>query len=159
MLGIVWGVVVVALLVAYGVSFREVIMGAFDAFGRSVVICWPGQTSQQAGGERAAGRCIFEQADVDAVLNEVPLIKHACLETVRTMPITYQERLANTAVRGVPRVWRDAQRGSQRRPVDLAGGHDRAAAWPFSSMTYGGNSSAAGPLSERRSRSKVYGSP
>ena len=32
MLGIVWGTVAVALLVAYGSSFRSVMFGAFDAF-------------------------------------------------------------------------------------------------------------------------------
>jgi len=101
MLGIVWGIVAVALLFAYGSSFRSIILGAFDAFGRSVVVCWPGQTSEQAGGERAGRPVRFEQADVDAILAEVPLIKHACLETVRWLPITYRERLVNPPVRGV----------------------------------------------------------
>ncbi len=101
MLGITWGIVAVALLVAYGASFRTILLGAFDAFGRSVVICWPGQTSEQAGGERAGRRVRFEQADVDALRAEVPLIRTACLETVQWLPINYQERLANPPVRGV----------------------------------------------------------
>lgn len=101
MLGIVWGIVAVALLIAYGTSFRSVIVTSFDAFGRSVVICWPGQTSEQAGGERAGRRIRFEQADVDAILQEVSLVKHACLETVRTLPISYMERMVNHHVRGV----------------------------------------------------------
>ena len=101
MLGITWGIVAVALLVAYGVSFRTILMDAFDAFGRSVVICWPGQTSEQAGGERAGRPVRFEQADVDAILAEVPVIRSACLETVQWLPIMYQERLANPPVRGV----------------------------------------------------------
>jgi len=101
MLGIVWGIVAVALLVAYGSSFRTIMVGAFDAFGKSVIIAWPGQTSSQAGGERAGRRIRLEQADVDAVLAEVPLMKSACLESTQWRAITYAERLTNNAVRGV----------------------------------------------------------
>lgn len=101
MLGIVWGIVAVALLVAYGSSFRAVLSGAFDAFGKSVVVCWPGQTSEQAGGERAGRRVRFEQADIDAILAEATLVKHACLETVQWRGVTYQERLQSVPVRGV----------------------------------------------------------
>ena len=101
MMGITWGIVAVALLVAYGVSFRSILLDAFDAFGRSTVVCWPGQTSEQAGGERAGRPVRYEQADVDAILAEVPLVRSACLETVQWLPIMYQERLANPPVRGV----------------------------------------------------------
>jgi putative ABC transport system permease protein len=101
MLGIVWGIVAVALLVAYGSSFRSVMVGAFDAFGKSVIIAWPGQTSSQAGGERAGRPVRLEQADVDAILNEVSLIKSACLESVGWRSVTYAERLTNNPVRGV----------------------------------------------------------
>ncbi len=101
MMGIVWGVAAVALLVAYGTSFRSVLVTSFEAFGKGVVICWPGQTSEQAGGERAGKRVRFEQADVDAILVESPLVKNACLETVRGQPISYRERSVNHIVRGV----------------------------------------------------------
>ena len=53
MLGIVWGIATVTLLIAYGSSFRSVLVHGFDAFGKSVVICWPQQTSEQPGGQRA----------------------------------------------------------------------------------------------------------
>ena len=41
MLGIVWGIATVTLLIAYGSSFRSVLVHGFDAFGKSVVITWP----------------------------------------------------------------------------------------------------------------------
>ena len=41
MLGIVWGIATVTLLIAYGNSFRAVLVNGFDAFGKIVVICWP----------------------------------------------------------------------------------------------------------------------
>lgn len=101
MLGIVWGVVAVAVLIAYGNGFRGVLSTAFDAFGRSAVICWPGQTSQQAGGERAGRRVRFEREDMELVRADATLVKHVSLETVRWHSISYGERMANTAIRGV----------------------------------------------------------
>lgn len=101
MLGIVWGIVTVTLLIAYGNGFRAALVSGFDAFGKSAVICWPGQTSEQAGGERAGKQIRLEQADVDAIHQEATLVKTACLETMRRPAITYMERAANAAVRGV----------------------------------------------------------
>jgi putative ABC transport system permease protein len=102
MLGIVWGIATVTLLIAYGSSFRNVLVSGFDAFGKSVVICWPQQTSEQPGGQRAGKKVVFEKADVDMVKETAPLVKHVCLETVRRPGIAYGDRLAGTAaVRGV----------------------------------------------------------
>jgi putative ABC transport system permease protein len=102
MLGIVWGIATVTLLIAYGSSFRSILVDGFDAFGKSVVICWPQQTSEQPGGQRAGKKVVFEQADVDMVKETAPLVKHVCLETVNRPGIGYGNRLVGTAaVRGV----------------------------------------------------------
>ncbi len=101
MLGIVWGIVTVALLLAYGAGFRRVLVASFDAFGKGAVVCWPQQTSEQAGGQRAGKRVVFEKEDLEMVKQEATLVEQACLETVRFLAITYELRLANTAVRGV----------------------------------------------------------
>ncbi len=102
MLGIVWGIATVTLLIAYGNSFRNVLVSGFDAFGKSVVICWPQQTSEQPGGQRAGKKVRLEQADLDMVKANAPLVKYACLETVRRPGIAYQDRLVGTAaIRGV----------------------------------------------------------
>ncbi len=101
MMGIVWGIVAVTLLIAYGSSFRAILVHAFEAFGKSAVICWPAQTSEQPGGQRAGKVVRFEKADLDLVLSNANLVKHACLETVRYRSITYGDRLVNTAIRGV----------------------------------------------------------
>src|SRR5690242_8054528 len=102
MLGIVWGIATVTLLIAYGSSFRNILVSGFNAFGKSVVICWPQQTSEQPGGQRAGKKVVLEQADVDMVKATAPLVKHVCLETVRRPGISYNDRLVGTApVRGV----------------------------------------------------------
>jgi putative ABC transport system permease protein len=101
MLGIAWGVTTVTLLIAYGGGFRSVMVEAFDAFGKSAVVCWPGQTSEQAGGERAGRRIRLEKADLEFVRADTTLVKDLSLETVQWRPLTYSERLSNSPVRGV----------------------------------------------------------
>ncbi len=101
MLGIIWGIVTVTLLIAYGSGFRITMVRAFEAFGKSAVVAWPGQTSQQAGGERAGKKVRFEQADVDLVKTEATLVKYACLETIGRPAVSYGERVSTSAVRGV----------------------------------------------------------
>ena len=101
MTGIVWGIVAVTLLIAYGSGFRAVLVHAFEAFGRDAVICWPQQTSEQPGGQRAGQTVRLEKADLEAVRESASLVKYACLETVREKSITYGDRLVSTVARGV----------------------------------------------------------
>lgn len=139
MLGIVWGIATVTLLLAYGSSFRHVLVSGFDAFGKSVVICWPQQTSEQPGGQRAGKKVVFEQADIDMVKETAPLVRYACLETVHRPGIAYGDRMVGTAaIRGVcPEYgemrneipsqgrWIDANDEIQRRRVAFLGGRIR----------------------------------
>src|ERR1700731_4651190 len=136
MLGVVWGIATVTLLIAYGNSFRSVLVHGFDAFGKSVVICWPQQTSEQPGGQRAGRKILIEQADIDIVKATAPLVKHVCRETVRRPGIAYGDRMVGTApVRGVcPEYgemrnevpaqgrWIDAEDELERRRVIFLGG-------------------------------------
>jgi len=138
-LGIVWGISTVTLLIAYGSSFRTILVNGFDAFGRSVVICWPQQTSEQPGGQRAGKKVVLEQADLDLVKQTATLVKNACLETVNRPGISYGDRLAGTAaIRGVcPEYgemrneipgegrWIDATDFLERRRVAFLGGRIR----------------------------------
>jgi len=102
MLGIVWGIATVTLLIAYGSSFRKILVGGFNAFGKDVVICWPQQTSEQPGGQRAGKKVVLEKEDIEMVKATAPLVKYACLETVRRPSIAYGDRMVGTdPVRGV----------------------------------------------------------
>lgn len=136
MLGIVWGIATVTLLVAYGSSFRNILVSGFNAFGKSVVICWPQQTSEQPGGQRAGKKVVLEKADIEMVKETAPLVKYACLETVRRPSIAYGDRMVGTdPVRGVcPEYgemrnevpsegrWIDAEDEIERRRVIFLGG-------------------------------------
>ena len=115
MLGIVWGIVAVTVLIAYGSGFRRILTTAFNAFGKSAVVAWPGQTSEQAGGERAGRRVRFEKADRDAIEAEASLVKQISMETVQWRQISYGDSAANTAVRGVEPVYGEIR---NERPSD-----------------------------------------
>jgi putative ABC transport system permease protein len=101
MTGISWGIVAVTLLLSYGSGFRSVLLYTFEVFGKGAVICWPGTTSEQAGGERAGKPVRFEQEDADWVKAQSPLVKRVTLETVKFRGISHDERLSDSAVRGV----------------------------------------------------------
>ncbi|HUO60195.1 MAG TPA: ABC transporter permease [Candidatus Acidoferrales bacterium] len=116
MLGIVWGITSVTLLIAYGSGFRSVLLTAFKSFGNDPVICWPQQTSEQPGGQRAGYHVKFEQADVDLIKSNVSIVKYACLEGARGLPMQYGERVFNPTVRGVC-----AEYGEMRNEVPSEG--------------------------------------
>ena len=101
MTGISWGIVAVTLLLSYGSGFRSVLLYTFEVFGKGAVICWPGTTSEQAGGERAGKQVRFEQEDADWVKAQSPLIKRVTLETVKFKGVSHDERLMDSATRGV----------------------------------------------------------
>jgi putative ABC transport system permease protein len=89
------------MLLAYGNGFRDALSRGFaNAFGSGVVIVWPGQTSMQAGGERAGRRVRLTVDDAHAVA-ELPLVKFASPEVVDTKNVSYGNRLASYLVRGV----------------------------------------------------------
>jgi putative ABC transport system permease protein len=105
MFGVIWGIASVTLLMSYGSGFRTVLISAFDAFGKSAFVVWPGQTSMQAGGERAGKRIRFERADAEAALAEGTAIKYISMETVRRPALGYGTRQRQAAVRGVDPIY------------------------------------------------------
>ncbi len=101
MLGIVWGIAAVTLLMSYGNGFRSLMIGTLHNFSKSAIIVFPGQTSEQAGGERAGRRIRIELADLEMAQAESPLIRKICPETIRRVPLVYQDNTFQANVRGV----------------------------------------------------------
>ena len=101
MSGIVWGIAAVTLLLAYGNGFQTVMVGLFQNFSKTCVIAFPGQTSMQAGGERAGKKVQFEKEDLEVAKAESPVIKLICPELMRRPKIGYQDRSFDLQLRGV----------------------------------------------------------
>ena len=101
MLGISWGIVSVVMLLAYGEGFNAALLRGFKgAFGDGVTVMFPGQTSMQAGGERAGKRLRMRLADVEAV-RELPLLKGWSPEFMQVHPVSWGTRQASYLVRAV----------------------------------------------------------
>ena len=101
MTGISWGIVAVVLLMAYGNGFHNAIMIGFRrAFSSGTVVVWNGQTSMQAGGERAGRRIRLKDDDVDAI-RQLGTIKDASPESVQYLPLVFGLKQTTAAVRGV----------------------------------------------------------
>jgi putative ABC transport system permease protein len=101
MLGIAWGIVTVVVLMAYGQGFRRALVVGFrNAFSDGVARAYNGQTSMQAGGERAGRRIFLKEDDAEAV-KELGTVKYASPEYIESMPMSYGTRQTTVGVRGV----------------------------------------------------------
>jgi putative ABC transport system permease protein len=81
MLGIVWGITSVVLLLGYGQGVGESILSAFLGIGNNVILLWGGQTSMQVGGERAGKKIHYQYEDLQAIRDEVPIVRGVSAET------------------------------------------------------------------------------
>jgi putative ABC transport system permease protein len=101
MLGISWGIISVVTLLAYGNGLRGALDTGFrGAFSEGTVVAFPGQTSLQAGGERAGKRVRVTPGDV-VDMGELPLVKNISPEFMQEFPILYGNRQSSHLVRGV----------------------------------------------------------
>ena len=101
MLGISWGIISVVVLLAYGEGFRVAIDAGFKgAYSDGTVIVFPGQTSLQAGGERAGKRVRVTADDVLAI-GELPIVKNVSPEFMQDFPVVYGTKQSSHLVRGV----------------------------------------------------------
>jgi putative ABC transport system permease protein len=117
MLGISWGIVSVVMLLAYGNGFRDALAAGFaNAFGSGVVISWPGQTSMQAGGERAGHRVRVTVEDA-LQLAELPLVKAVSPEVVEEQPVSFGTKQSSYLIRAVAPAY-----GPMRTEIPLPGG-------------------------------------
>jgi putative ABC transport system permease protein len=101
MLGISWGIVSVVMLLAYGEGFNQALLRGFQgAFGDGVTIMFPGQTSMQAGGERAGRPVRMRMADAEAV-GQLPLVKMWSPEYMQEVPVVWGAKLSSYRARAV----------------------------------------------------------
>ena len=101
MLGIVWGLASVVILLAYGQGLGGSVLHAFMNMGNNVIVLWPGQTSLQAGGQRAGKPVTYEYEDVEAVRDEVPIVRAVSAEVDRDFGFKVGTRVVSVQVRGV----------------------------------------------------------
>lgn len=99
--GITWGVACFVILFAYGDGFQTAIQLGLAHYGKSVTVIWNGQTSLQAGGQRAGRAVHMQMSDVQDVRDNCPLITRVSPEIYRYYPVKSALRLTSTGIRGV----------------------------------------------------------
>ena len=101
MLGIVWGLATVVLLLGYGQSVGQSVLGAFMGIGNNVIMFWQGQTSMQAGGQRSGRRIHFKYEDLQAIRDEVPLVKNVSAEEDNNYAYKFADRVITVSTKCV----------------------------------------------------------
>ena len=101
MLGISWGVVSLVLLLAFGEGLGGSILKATGSLGNNVIVIWPGQTSMQAGGQRAGRKIHYEYEDIQAIRAEVPIIRAVSAESTTDFGFKTGTRVVSIQTRGV----------------------------------------------------------
>ena len=101
MLGIAWGVISVVLLLAFGEGLGGAIVTATGNMGNAVLVMWPGQTSMQAGGQRAGRKVRYEYEDIQAIRDEVPIIRRVSAESVDNFGFKLGTRVVSIQTRGI----------------------------------------------------------
>jgi putative ABC transport system permease protein len=116
MLGISWGIVSVVMLLAYGEGFNQALLRGFKgAFGDGVSIMFAGQTSMQAGGERAGKSVRLRLADAEAI-GQLPLVKAWSPEFMTDVNVAWGAKQATYRARAVAPAY-----GVMRSQIPAAG--------------------------------------
>jgi putative ABC transport system permease protein len=92
MLGMAWGIATVVMLLAYGDGFGRAIANIFRNFGTKLIIVVPGQSSMQAGGQKAGVPLRITLADVDMLTTNIPQITHLTPSCNKQATIQYDTR-------------------------------------------------------------------
>jgi putative ABC transport system permease protein len=101
-ISLAWGVACFVILYSYGDGFHLALRVAFQQVGQDLVLMFGGQTSTQAGGERAGRRVRLERSDVEGIRESVPMVAAISPEMMMGgMTITRGYRTETMMVRAV----------------------------------------------------------
>ena len=110
MMGIVWGLTTVVLLLGYGESVSAGVLSAFVGIGNNVIILWQGQTSMQAGGQRAGKRIHFKYEDLQAIRDEAPLVRLVSAEWDDGLAYKYGDKVISISSKAVQYPYREIRK-------------------------------------------------
>jgi putative ABC transport system permease protein len=97
-----WGVACFVILYSYGEGFDRTLHTAFQAVGQDLIVMFGGQTSTQAGGERAGHKIQLELDDVEQIRESVPGVAAISPESLlRNATVVRGYRTQSMTIRGV----------------------------------------------------------
>jgi len=92
MLGMAWGIATVVMLLAYGDGFGRAIANIFKNFGTKLMIVVPGQSSMQAGGQKAGVPLRIPLNDVEMLTTNIPQITQITPSCNKLATLQYDNR-------------------------------------------------------------------
>src|SRR5580704_11925680 len=99
MASLAWGVACFVILYSYGEGFGVALQTSFQAVGQDLILMFGGQTSKQAGGERAGHKVRLEMDDVQVIRDNVPLVGAVSAEAmIRGATVKRGEREQNMSI-------------------------------------------------------------
>jgi len=102
MASLAWGVACFVILYSYGEGFGTALQTSFQAVGQDLILVFGGQTSTQAGGERAGHKIRLETDDVQIIRDTVPMVGAISPEIMlRGTPVVRGYRQQNMSIRAV----------------------------------------------------------
>ncbi len=116
MFGISWGIASIVFMMAIGQGFKIGYRNMLYSVGTDIVILWSGQTTKQAGGQRAGRAVRFTFEDVRAIQEECYLVRHVTAELSGPLPIRSRFNSGVFSTHGITPVYQ------QIRSMHLASG-------------------------------------
>jgi putative ABC transport system permease protein len=102
MASLAWGVACFVILYSYGEGFGTALQTSFQAVGQDLVLMFGGQTSLQAGGERAGHKIRLEMDDSQLIRDNVPMVAAVSAEIlIRGANVVRGPRQQSMTIRGV----------------------------------------------------------
>lgn len=102
MASLAWGVACFVILYAYGEGFGYALRTSFQAVGQDLVVMFPGQTSNQTGGERSGRAIRLDLSDADLIRSNIPLVTGVAAELMLgEATVVHGYRQQNMSVRGI----------------------------------------------------------
>jgi len=125
-LGIVWGTVAVALLLAFGEGMHRYQIDKFAGLGDHIVIAWPSRTSVPYQGLGKGRRVLLDESDIAFLEQQVEGLEAISSEYATTMRLRVGEKGRGVEVSGVSPVFGEmrsmvpAEGGRFINPIDMA---------------------------------------
>src|SRR5215469_350042 len=102
MASLAWGVSCFVILYSYGEGFGLALQTSFQAVGQDLILMFGGQTSLQAGGERAGHKIRLEMDDSQLIRDNVPMVAAVSAEIlIRGANVVRGPRQQSMTIRGV----------------------------------------------------------
>jgi putative ABC transport system permease protein len=124
-LGIVWGTVAVALLLAFGEGIHRQQEESFAGLGDHIVIAWPSRTSLPFEGLGKGRRIVLDESDIEFLKARVDGLEAISSEYSQTMRLRLGDQGRGVEVSGVSPVFGDlrsmvpAEGGRFLNPIDM----------------------------------------